>query len=226
MNFEIGPVLLDFSDAVQALREFVRIVQPVVDEQHRANLAAAAESINERAAALADTLQPGSPVITALLKRARAGPDDAERLIAPLKQLNERLFTLKQNSDTRDRPSESISPAGASLISGITYLLETGRRISLTQGHKEHLFKSSLISLVSTTEILASRLLHEYFKNFPGAVGDDKTFTLKELQELGSVEEAIRRARDSKVSAVLQKALRDVFSYFRSEFKVELRFLE
>ena len=67
------------------------------------------------------------------------------------------------------------------------------------------LYQTSLMLLVSSTEMFWSDLLHEYFKKNPYLVTEDsdKKFTYRELQEIGSIE----KAKDLLVAEKIEKLL-------------------
>jgi len=86
---------------------------------------------------------------------------------------------------------------------------------------------SVLISLMSYLEALIADLIHAFYARFPQALpAEDRTLSLAELREIGSVEEAEAFLTAKEVDSVLRESLDSQLQYFSKRFKVDLKALD
>jgi hypothetical protein len=70
--------------------------------------------------------------------------------------------------------------------------------------HRDLLYRSSLISLVSSAEWFLSQVIRAYFDRVPGAAGTEgKTLTLEDLKSIGTVEDAQRYLVDQRIDEIM-----------------------
>jgi hypothetical protein len=98
--------------------------------------------------------------------------------------------------------------------------------VSLQLSHRELLFKNCLISLVSSAEWFLSQILREFFESFPDASGvKDKTLTLDDLRELGSIEDAETYLISLRVDEIMWGSLEDWMKFLRNTVKLSMGYL-
>lgn len=84
--------------------------------------------------------------------------------------------------------------------------------------------KNSLITLMSTFETLVSNLIQEFYNKFPNALpSDNKTLSLSEIKDLGSIEEAEKFLIDSEIDSVLRGDIVNQINYFVKPIKLNLK---
>ena len=87
----------------------------------------------------------------------------------------------------------------------------------------QHLHRSSLISLVSVTEVFLSQLLHLFFQKHPSAVNaKDKQFTFEELTNFSTIDEARAYLVSWKIENIIRGSYEDWYDYLKNNFKLEL----
>ncbi|QDU55843.1 hypothetical protein [Aeoliella mucimassa] len=88
------------------------------------------------------------------------------------------------------------------------------------------LYQNSLISLVSSAEWFLSQLLHLFFEKYPDAAQvSDKQLPLKELQTIGSVDEARSYLIDLRIEGVLRGSFSDWTSFLKDTLKLSMGYL-
>lgn len=95
------------------------------------------------------------------------------------------------------------------------------------QNRKNHLYKSSLISLMSSAEWFISQILHTYYDKYPDSIGTyERQLSLEELKSIGSIDEAIQYLIDVKVEEILRGSIKDWIEHFRKQYKLSMGYLE
>ncbi|MCG3112786.1 MAG: hypothetical protein MCM46_13300 [Candidatus Manganitrophus sp. SB1] len=88
---------------------------------------------------------------------------------------------------------------------------------------EELLSTSVLVSLISYLEALISNLIHAFYERFPKAMpAEDRSLSLAELREIGSVKEAEAFLVAKEVDSVLRQDLDSQFRYFTKRLKIDL----
>src|SRR5690606_29833033 len=77
--------------------------------------------------------------------------------------------------------------------------------------------------LMSHLEGLIADLVHAYYTKYPGALpADDRSLSLTDLRELGSIEEAERFLVSKEVDSTLRESLETQLDYLSKKFKLDL----
>lgn len=91
----------------------------------------------------------------------------------------------------------------------------------------EFLYQNSLLNLIGIGEWFLSQILRLYFSKFPDAVGvDEKFFSLKNLQEIGSIEDARKCLIDSKIENIMRGNFEDWMKFFKEHMKLSMGYLK
>ena len=180
------PAISTFRDNINALRDFVDVIEPVLHEKTQA-------LVQQREAHLAPLL---------LMMKNLALPSEPEISEVSDEELRRRCDDLKITV-TVSEPSENKRSAEIT-GEGVPQLTEALRSFIKTLRRMDHLYESSLISLSSMTEWFLASLLQRYFETYPESVGTrEKVFSLQDLRQIGSIEDARKGLIDSTVENIL-----------------------
>ena len=205
----LAEAIEDFSTNTSALRDFVALIGPFLEEHSR-------EVVELR--------EPQLETFRQALNKALS--DQRESLGENLGQSVS--FTIR----LRGQISEEAIPEEKSLFlemadSDMLAFELAMHELSKTKFQEELLYKSSLMSLISSAEWFLSQILHHYFQKYPEATGQNtKSLSLEDLKSLGSVDDAIRFSVDSKVDEVMRGSFEDWVKYFRETIKLGMGYID
>lgn len=92
---------------------------------------------------------------------------------------------------------------------------------------RELVLKSSVISLCTNLETLASWMMTEFFLLIDnGSALDKKNLSFKELNEIGSIEDARKYLIDDELDDIFRKSFKDWFGIIDSKFNITKEFKE
>jgi hypothetical protein len=131
-----------FAESLSALRDFVDIVSSVLDEQQR-------KFVEEHRAGLAPLLI----AISRLIKNPKISKDDAEKM--------EKELGDKVKVTTQEEGGVKIEIEGAD--DGLAnQMVEALKGVKSTTGHQRLLYRSALISLISSAEWFLSQVIRQH----------------------------------------------------------------
>ena len=82
--------------------------------------------------------------------------------------------------------------------------------------------RSLMVTAFGAFEVLIGSLMRQYFVANPGALGEEPKFSLKDLQEFGSLDEAREAAIGTQVDSVLQADLAQWEKWFKVHLELNL----
>lgn len=148
--------------------------------------------------------------------------------IFPLDLLGERPpsesdKTPELTEEQKERIREIISAPGA-----VQKLRDATKVLNKAAPHQSVILReSAVVSLMSYFEALVADLVHAYYMRHPAAMpADDRTLSLSELRELGSIEEAERFVVAKEVDALLRENVEAQLRYFTKRPKINLDHIE
>lgn len=200
-----GPVS-QFGENLAALRDFVELIEPVLSSRQKTVM-------KERASHLA-------PLMCALHEM------DPDNFPEPL---SADAMSRAYGSDIRVeviRDSDEPSPVSLRLHGNDAPFRSAVKELTRSGQHMTLLYRNALVSLVSYVEWFVSRILHEHYDVHPGALESDRCLSLKELESLGSAEEARRFIIDQKVEEILRASFEDWVKHFRSHLGLSMGYLD
>jgi hypothetical protein len=101
-------------------------------------------------------------------------------------------------------------------------LVKTVNELHITSRQVPMIFTSSLINLAVYFELLTTQLLKERLLAYPGSMNiKEKTLTISEIEEIGTLEEAKRYLIDQEVDGIMHGGLKSWFEYFEKRMKVD-----
>lgn len=87
----------------------------------------------------------------------------------------------------------------------------------------ERLYRSVMIGLVGQFEVLIADIAHQFFRRAPGALNEDeKTLSLSDLRQLGSVDVALDYLIDGAIDKLLARSVEDWARFFEKRMNIEL----
>lgn len=205
-NPGLGAFIQNLSSNLAALREFSKLVTPFLDDQVAAYMKA-----NHTA------------LIPIRLLLSAIAPE-------PALQLSEaKEAELRQNFGAPVK----IELKPDSKAGQITVIGEAGKRVQeavagfqIAAAHKTLLYRSCLISLISSAEWFLSQVLRSFFQIHPEAAGvKDKNLTLEDLQKMGSISEAEDYLIRLRVDEIMWGGFEDWIRFLKHTVKLSMGYL-
>ena len=167
-----------FTHNMFALRDFVTVISPFLDQQHK-------ELVKEQ---IIDMLP-----FTLALKELE--PERMQEVLdKKTSQISLALYRKRYGGDITVE-AESV-PDGGKRVSlkmndkGSIAFAKAMKAYQISHLRKDLLYQSSLMTLISTVEWFFCQVLRVYFEKHPDAIGaDDRMFSLKDLRTFGSIQE-------------------------------------
>lgn len=204
--------LLDqFNNNIMGLRDYVDLIQPILDEYHKKEKQKHDEAF--------------LPLALAQEIEIEDDPEKKEKLQEKLKEIfdGEIEVKVKDLSDSEEESNKRFSFSVRGDTSKIDEAFEFQIK-STTQ--RNLLYVNSLISLLSSAEWFYSQLLHFYYDQHPNSAGiKKKTLTLEELKTFGSVTDAEKYLIDSKIENLLRSGFSDWIDTLKSDLKLGLGYI-
>jgi hypothetical protein len=194
-----------YSDNLEALRDFVGLLSPVLSKAHEDEIKSDPISF--------------LPAILAMDAINQSLSDERK------KSLLERFdgdIELDVRTDS-DSKSVSVKVRGKGNVD-FQNMME---RVSRRSYQIDLLYQNSLISLVSASEWFLSQVLHTYYSTYPDASGvNDHSLKFSDLLEIGSIDEARKYLLDEKIESILRGSFTDWIEYLKSNLKLSMGYLD
>lgn len=209
----LGSIIQDFARSLDALREFVDLIEPFLKERvkevgkkHRTGLLPLMVALNK--------LEPH--------KVTQAESSREDFLENKVKELfGENLTINVKGTGAKGTIDIKVTGTAASKVEQAIKAFHKAAR------HPTLLHRSSLISLVSIGESFLSQILHHYFDKFPGAIGaTEKFFSLEQLKSFNSIDDAKICLIDAKVEEIMRDSFEDYIKFLRERIKLSLGYLD
>lgn len=222
-------IISEFSEALDALRDFVSNVAPVVKEKEEGALKASSELI--------------APYQVA---RLLLSPDESLPLEFPEETRNQfdsirKILTVNHLDLPADKKEElttilkKLLPI--KLVDGkleldldqqsFLRIMEKARATQKAEAQVRLLYESALLALTSRSEWFIAQLVHAFFAKFPDTIGpSEPVFSLKDLQEIGSIAEAKAALIETRVDSLMRGSFEDWVAFFKKNPKLGMSYLE
>lgn len=201
-----GQSIAQLGENLAALRDFVELIEPVLNER--------------REAVMTDRARDLAPLLYALYE---ADPESFPE--PPSDEVFSRVYgseirvDVSKDDDEPGRIGLNVSGNTRPFRLAVQELMRSGQHVTL-------LYRNALVSLVSYVEWFVSRLLHEHYASFPGSWQGDRCLSLRELEGIGTIEEARRFIIDQKVEEQLRASLEEWIKHFKSHLGLGLGYLD
>jgi hypothetical protein len=200
-------ILRRFSDNLDTLRDFVDLVNPILDKARTEEM----------------TANPKALIPLVLLMNAVA----PEQLSLDTSCVEHLQSQFEGQLDIQVEEKEGNKSATLSFNnSGGQAFHSTIAKVSKRNAQKDLLYQNALISLVSAVEWFLSQLLHKYFELHPEAAGiRDRSLTLSELQLIGTIDDAKNYLIDIRIEEILRGSFTDWITFMKSNLKLSMGYL-
>lgn len=210
-------LLEKFKNSIEGLRDFVDLIQPMLNEYLKKEF----EKHNK-------AFEP-----LALARQIELETDDKKKseLQERLKEIFDGEINVSVEDDLKenesDEKTEGENKKFSFIIKGDTTKIDEAFQFSVKSNEQRNLlYVNSLISLLSSAEWFYSQLLHFFYDKNPNAAGiKKKTLTLDELKSFGTVEDAEKYLIDSKIEGLLRSSFSDWIDTLKSELGLGLGYV-
>jgi hypothetical protein len=201
MDSPLFQALGTFCQNLTALRGFVALIASVLETHRKITYAESADMLMACAIAMKDALPDLKMELPAdKIAKVRQEFGGEVKLAA-----RDDMYTLEFTPGMEKR-----------LLRGMTALYNASAHHSL-------LYRSALISLVSAAEWLVAQLIRAYIVKHPNSAGiKDKTMTLSDLQELGSIEDAQNMLIQARIDELMFGSLDDWLKFLHSTMRLSM----
>jgi hypothetical protein len=225
-EFPLESILSDFSESLDALRDLVASTEPTVLQKQQQASTAAGEFFTPYWVShllISDDEEPIEEMpedTRELFKKARSiiRGEEADSTPERRRKLFEELHKSYPIKLVDDKPALDFKPAA---------VIDMARSLRKAKAQVRLLYESSLMSLTSRSEWFIAQLAHFFYGKFEGALNNsEKVFSLKDLKELGGVEEARESVVRARVEDLTRGPFLDWLDFFRKYPKIDLEFIE
>lgn len=198
----LGSAIMSFARSLAALREFVEVIHPLLDAHYR-------EFIQQHRL----ELLPLALGMNAALESPFLSEEEVLGLTKELKY--ELKLTKSEGKVTFAIPPEFERQT-------VTAMKGAFKNIT----HNALLYRSALISLVSSAEWLLSQIIRQHLELYPDAVGTrDKALSLEDLKTFGSIEDATQHLISQRIDEIMRGSFEDWIKYLQEKMKLSLGYL-
>ena len=194
----------EFEDNIEGLREFVELIDPILEE-HQKKIA------EENATSL-------EPLAIAVQEHLEKDKKKKKALNNKVKQLFD--GDIKVEIDKNEAISFSVKSEDSSIAEALDKIGKTHLQI-------QQLYKNSLISLLSSVEWFFSQILHLHYDKHPNSAGiNKKTMTLDDLKSFKTINDAERFLIDNKIESILRGSFFDWMKVLKDELNLKINYVK
>jgi hypothetical protein len=198
--------VVEFSDNLESLRDFIELVDAHLKEKS--------------AALLGESPTDFAPLMLFLKQKH---PEDFDLDDEKTSKLVDSFGSEIDFIDNEEDKSTEIKldNEGSKKFAGAM------KKFVRTQKRKESLHQSSLVTIISYVEWFLAQLIHRYYEKNPKAIGlKDKQLSLNDLYEIGSIDDAKKYLIDTKVESVLRGSFKDWVSFLKEQMGLSMSYLK
>jgi hypothetical protein len=198
-----------FDESIEALREFVQLIEAFLSDRKQ-------KFMQEHQRELAPMLLVFRKLSPEDVPADGPSEEDIRKKID-----GDVIISTTDEADGKKRTEIKITGnAQKSFFETMEQLTKTDRPIKL-------LYRSTLMNLISSVELFLSDLIRLYYVKFPDAIGaKDKIFSLEDLKEFNSIEEARLFIIESKIEGIMHGAFSDWIDFFKNQPKLSMSYLK
>lgn len=217
-------LLEQFNSNITGLRDFVDLIQPMLDEYHKG------EQEKYKNAFI--------PLAIAKQIHLEEDPETKSKLQAQLDEIfdgeieiSTHIIEVDDNQEdgiqNEELDNSDIEKKFAFTIKGDTSKIDDAFKFQVKSTEQKNLlYVNSFINLLSSAEWFYSQLLHFFYDQNPNSAGvKKKTLTLEELKSFGNIEDAEKYLIDSKIEGLLRSSFSDWMETLKTELKLSLGYL-
>jgi len=214
----LSDLIFRFQNTVEALRDLIQVLPPIlgeraekaVDDDHIRRIGYA-HSICE---GIADQKYPDE--IQKALDSIKTENPPVEKQAEMLRAFK---LPIRVGKDGRLRPDRASV--------NLHHVIEVIQRAIRSSAQISLIHESSLMTLVSSAELLLARLVHSFYDRYPATAGEtEKFFSLTDLYKFENVEAARSVLIDSRVEQLMRGSFEDWLTFLRDKTHITLEYLE
>lgn len=200
--------VVEFSQNLESLREFVELVDAHLEEKKQDELKSDPVGF--------------APLVLYMYKQDQEEFPLNEEQLAKLKELfGSEIDFIEEESESGKKIEIKLDKEGQIRFSTAM------DKISKSNKRKSSLHQSSLVTIISYVEWFLAQLIHRHYDKNPNAIGlKDKQLSLNDLYEIGSIDEAKKYLIDTKVESVLRGSLNDWISFLKEQMNLSMGYLK
>lgn len=207
-----------FKSSIEGLRDFVELIQPMLNEYHKKEFEKHDKAFEPLAIAEQIQKEEDEKKKSQLQERLREIFDGEIEVVTK---------DVESAESENNQESEPINKKFAFRVKGDTSKIDAAIEFRVKSNEQKNLlYVNSLISLLSSAEWFYSQLLHFFYDKNPHVAGiKKKTLTLEELKSFGSIEDAEKYLIDSKIEGILRSSFTDWIDTLKNELNLRLGYL-
>jgi hypothetical protein len=207
MEITLGDSIKSFSASLSALRDFVQVVSSFLDEHQR-------KIVRDH--------RLGSTAILLAFNRILKDPtlNDEEAKGLEQKIGDRAKITVLEKGSVRIQIDEANTETA-------DHLVKVLEGVKSSTEHQRLLYRSALISLISSAEWFLSQVIRQHLVLYSDAAGSkEKKLSLDDLKKMGSIEDATRYLIDTRIDELMWGGFGDWVAYLTEKMKLSLGYLK
>ena len=210
-------ILLGFKENIESLEKFVEQVEPTL-----------ASDLSEEKV---EDMEKKVEVVRAILKSIKKEHESKQATTA---EENEQATTTEENEQattTEENEKKVILDSGeeikictSEIGEYIGDVIKFKEILKSRNSNYSILYKSVLMSLIIYLESTVSDVIKQTCMDYPERLGD-KTLTLKEVKESGSIDEAISKIVEKEIESLMFKGFDEWIKFLKNNLKLNMEYL-
>jgi hypothetical protein len=219
---ELDQIFINYLEQLEALESYVESIEQLLLERQKNRL-----KTNKRLEYVSQLLS--ASILTNLIQSEKVNEEIA--VTDEMKKVKNETIEkiLKNNEILEDLKSIRI----IDIKDGIRFeILDNERKkdfeeyfdsIEEVRNHTDLLYRSSLITLVVTFELLITNIIQYRAKKYPSSINiDEKQLSFKDIEKLGSLEEAKNYLIEEHVTDLMRQSNEHWIQYIKKNTKIKL----
>lgn len=192
-----------FSKNIETTRDFIVLVDPLIDQHGKKQIA--------------DNIEGFAPILIIYEKMLRGQGYQVDRGVL---KAAKKIGKIKISGDEGELTFKSQA--------ALKNFIQANEKFELIAGRSKYLYEVSLISLISSVEWFLSQILHSHFKGYPKLVTavSQKNFTYSDIEKFNTLDDAKQFLIDQKVDEIIRSDFRSWIDYLKLTLKLDLSFCE
>jgi hypothetical protein len=224
---EFKTVLTDFADTMEALREFIAGLGPVLLERRKIAMESFAPLMQRFSSAL--LLTGDVAYMETIPEEHRAQWNDIIAQVTKLAEKNQPEIRIQFQESLKKIVPVKFTNGKVEVdwdVPEAAEVLPAKRELDSLKNVLRLLHESALMALASRSEWLVAQLLHLYFERFPNAAGGaEPFFSLDTLSALQSIDEARQVLIEHRVEALMRESFPEWMKFFRDRTKLGMGYM-
>jgi hypothetical protein len=206
----ISKIITEFNENIEGLRDFSELINPFLEEHQKKE--------GEK------HLPAIKPVNLAIEKHLESDAKRIKEIDLEIKSLFDgEIEVISEEGEDGERESiqfKFLSGDSEPFNNALTAINKSGQQV-------EQLYKSSLISLISTIEWFYVQLLHFHYDKHPESAGiKNKTLTLSDLKSFETFKDAEKFLIEEKIESSVRASFKDWIETLKTDLNLKMGYLK